>query len=109
MERNVPECPAHPRASVQIGVQMPPPYLIYLFQPHPREIHAMWVCKPTNAVSNQVNIHFFIILKCTGWGKKNGQSTILYYVRGLFFSWHPVEYLKSYLLTIFLLKNTTSS
>ena len=36
----------------------------------------------------------------TGWGKKNGQSTILYYVRGLFFSWHPVEYLKSYLLTI---------
>ena len=45
----------------------------------------------------------------TGWGKKNGQSTILYYVRGLFFSWHPVEYLKSYLLTIFLLKNTTSN
>ena len=37
---------------------------------------------------------------CTGWHKKNGQSTILYYVRGLFFSWHPVEYLKSYLLTI---------
>ena len=36
----------------------------------------------------------------TGWDKKNGQSTILYYVRGLFFSWHPVEYLKSYLLTI---------
>ena len=39
-------------------------------------------------------------LNSTGWDKKNGQSTILYYVRGLFFSWHPVEYLKSYLLTI---------
>ena len=51
----------------------------------------------------------YLQIGVTGWDKNNGQSTILNYVRGQFFSWHPVEYLRLYFLINFLLKDLTRS